>query len=174
MKTFNTFLVETKQEISSADTSQKIVAALFKKVEWKEGTTNIDIGGGKYDLATEFLESKGVENYVYDQYNRSEKHNSMVLSKAPFDTSTVNNVLNVIQEDDAQEEVLRLAKKLTKDGGKIYVSVYIGDESGEGKKTTKGFQHNKKLKEYFPLLKKVLGSFSRVKGTTNAIVALKD
>ena len=54
----------------SAKTSIKQVPAGFKIVEkyftWYQGTKNLDIGGGKYDLMTEELLKKGVTNLVFD------------------------------------------------------------------------------------------------------------
>jgi SAM-dependent methyltransferase len=142
------------QEISSAKTSRKQVAALFKNPNVEYGAVNIDIGGGKFDLATEFLESKGVENLIFDPFNRSGEVNQKAVDyirdKGGADTVTVANVLNVIKEAEARGNVILEAAKAIKPGGKAYFSVYKGDGSGIGAKTTAGHQNNQKLSFYLP------------------------
>lgn len=150
---------EGQQSVTSADTSLNQTAAAFKKIPWEIGSKNVDIGGGKYEKATEYLAALRVTNYVYDPYNRTKEHNDMVLEQKPFDTATINNVLNVIPEEEAQIETLKLANRLVKLGGTIYVSVYEGNETGVGKQTIKGFQHNKKLKEYRDVISKVFDDY---------------
>lgn len=148
------YLKET-QAITSADTSLKQVAAPFKKISWVKGTRNVDVGGGKYNLAVEYLKENGVESHVYDPYNRPDEHNKQVLAKAPFDSATCFNVLNVIPEEENQLKTLNLLKDMVKPGGNIYISVYEGDKSGVGKPSIKGFQQNKKMNDYLPLISKV-------------------
>ena len=58
------------QKISSAKTSIKQVPALFKNPNAKFGAVNVDIGGGKFDLAADFLAQNGTRNLVFDPYNR--------------------------------------------------------------------------------------------------------
>ena len=95
-----------QQEYTSAKTSLKQIPAGFKIVDkyftWYQGTVNLDIGGGKYDLMTEALKEKGVTNLVYDPYNRSMKHNADVVNTVlrikGVETVTIFNVLNVIRE----------------------------------------------------------------------------
>ena len=67
------------QAISSAKTSIKQVPALFKNKNVKFGETNIDIGGGRFDLATDYLAEQGVRNMVFDPYNRGEEVNTATL-----------------------------------------------------------------------------------------------
>lgn len=140
-----------KQAISSANTSLRQVAAIFKKVAWKPGTVNIDIGGGRYDEGTKYLAEKGVENLIYDPYNRDETYNRFVvgrLMKRSGDTATVNNVLNVIAEADVRKNVVLQAAKAIKKDGVAYFQIYEGDGSGVGKQTSKGWQNNRKTQEY--------------------------
>lgn len=142
------------QKISSKETCIKTLPRLFNNKTgiisdhlYVFGNTNVDLGGGKYELVTNQLLAFGVTNLVIDPYNRSAEHNALMynsLSKKPADTATISNVLNVIQEKEARLELLRTAKKLVKQDGKIFISVYEGDRSGVGKETRKGYQCNKR------------------------------
>ncbi len=67
------------QQISSAKTSIRQIPALFINKNVEFGETNIDIGGGRFDLATDYLRENGTTNYVFDPYNRSEEVNAATL-----------------------------------------------------------------------------------------------
>lgn len=165
------YLLETEddapigQEVSSAGTSIKQVPALFnnKNVVW--GKVNIDIGGGRFDLATDFLKERGVFNLVFDPYNRPEKQNSDTLeflqkgNKA--DTATCANVLNVIAESDARANVILEMAKAIKPDGRAYFMVYEGDGSGEGRKTSAGWQNNRKTASYEDEIRQYFGEVVR-------------
>lgn len=154
------------QTVSSAETSinKDKKAAAFGTLDnegvWKEGVVNLDIGGGRFDNVTTFLEGKGVINYIFDPYNRTPAQNNEVVRNAAnsqSDTVTINNVLNVIPEEDSanQRRVLLQAKNALKKGGTVYISVYEGNRTGVGKYTSKGYQQNKKTADYLPLVKSV-------------------
>lgn len=143
------------QSISSADTSRKQIAALLKQADLPAGSKNIDYGGGKYDLGTDFLRGRGVESSVFDPFNRDAAHNARVLSSGPYDTATMANVLNVIPEREAQLEALRKVNDALKPGGSLWVSTYAGNKSGAGAATKDGFQHNLPTKDYLPLVQEV-------------------
>ena len=128
------------------------------------GNKNIDLGGGKFDLGSDYLKSQGVQNDVYDPFNRSAEHNKTVLAAAktvPPDTVTVNNVLNVIQEPSVRANVIQQAKDLIKPGGSVFFQIYEGTGKGVGKKTTKGFQNNKKTNEYLEEIQKAFPDAER-------------
>ena len=89
------------QKFSSAKTSidykpersLPIIFGAFKKGIIKLGPVNADIGGGKYDTITNWLKTQGVDNLVYDRFNRTSNHNMQVLRKlqtSPADTATVS------------------------------------------------------------------------------------
>ncbi|HAT65655.1 MAG TPA: hypothetical protein DCS66_13840, partial [Flavobacteriaceae bacterium] len=152
------------QEFGSKETSinKEKMAATFKKLAkegvWVEGGVNFDIGGGRFDNATEFLETLGVTNYIYDPFNRGDEHNENSVNKAAngqADTVTINNVLNVIKEEQNQLRTLEQAANALKAGGVAYITVFEKDKSGVGKQTSKGWQNNKTLKSYLPLVRKV-------------------
>ena len=151
------------QEYTSAKTSLKQVPAGFKIVDkyfgWKPNTINLDIGGGKYDLMTEALKEKGVENLVYDPYNRSVVHNLKIhnrIIEAGVETATIFNVLNVIKEHDIQLEVLYLANWALKDGGMLFVrSTYKNPAKQSGVTKSGSFQHYLTQQDYLEMVKKV-------------------
>ena len=149
------------QNHTSAKTSinSTKVPAVFKKVSWVAGTKNIDWGGGKYDTATEYLKTVGVDNYIYDPYNRDKEHNLNTLKGIPFDTATCSNVLNVIDSDYQRELLIACVAGSLRDGGVAYFSVYEGDKSGVMKTDDRrdSCQLNRRLKDYMPEIKKIFG-----------------
>ncbi|MBQ2212844.1 MAG: hypothetical protein II410_08175, partial [Ruminococcus sp.] len=153
------------QEISSAGTSIKQIPALFKHPNVEFGETNIDIGGGRFDLATNYLAERGTKNMLFDPYNQNEEVNRATLdylmqgNKA--DTVTCANVLNVIAEPDARANVILEAAKAIKEDGKAYFMVYEGDGSGEGKRTSAGWQNNRKTADYMGEIGQYFNSVQR-------------
>lgn len=144
------------QKITSKATSvnSKRVPRLFtlvdKRLGWKRGTINVDIGAGKYNTAEKFLLSRGVQCASYDPYNRTFEENmgaaiEMVMGSA---TSTVSNVLNVIKDSTERRGVIYQAALAIRESGVAYFTVYEGDKSHKGKKTTKGWQENRPLNDY--------------------------
>ena len=158
------------QAISSAETSIKQIPAIFKKIPWQSGTVNIDIGGGKFDLATDFVKEKGVENIVFDPFNRDYDHNSKAFEKIKQggDTVTVANVLNVIAEENARDNVILQAARALKPNGTAYFGIYEGSKDGVGKVTSKGWQNNKKAGDYISEVEK---HFNNVRKAGNIIIA---
>ena len=160
-----------KQEFTSAKTCIKQIPAGFKIVDkyfgWQPNTMNLDIGGGKYDLFTDALKEKGVNNLVFDPYNRTPEHNQQVLmicESFPADTVTIFNVLNVIKEFDMQIEVLNLALRFVKNEGSIYIRSTYKNQSGKSGVTKSGtFQHCKTQQEYLDEIVKVVFPMAELK-----------
>ena len=159
---------ETDQQYSSAATSinSSKLPALFSMVDFKEGSINLDYGGGRFDNVAEYLQDKyGATNLVYDKYNRSADHNREVLNQirqsGGADTVTCSNVLNVIAEESERLAVLRNCKRYLKSGGTCYITVYEGNGKGEGAPTKSGYQLNRKTKDYEDEIKKVFSSVTR-------------
>lgn len=170
---------EKPQRISSADTSinSQRLPAVFSKVKWKSGTINADLGGGKFDNATIYLSKLGVENLIWDPYNRDATHNAKVQARiqgGQADTATVSNVLNVIAEEEARLQVIENAADVIKPSGVAYFTIYEGDGSGVGKETSKGFQLNKKTKEYIPEIQEFFGHVILRNGVIEARVPKKE
>jgi len=169
------------QKYSSADTSinkskaSAVVGkvAKSKKHGWVKGGKNFDIGGGKHDFTTNTLKKHGVENIVYDPFNRDLAFNKASVAKGASgqsDTATISNVLNVIEEDAVRLKILQQANDALKDDGKLYITVFEGNKSGVGEPTTKGYQLNKPLSEYLEEVKKV---FPNANISEGMIVATK-
>ena len=161
--------IDTKQEFTSKDTSinKGKVPALFSNssINWKSGTRNLDIGGGKFDTATNYLKQAGVENFIYDKFNRSTEHNQNVLKVKEFDTATLSNVLNVIKEQDVQETLVKLAASKAP---VLYVTVYKDTKATGPKVSGDKFQHHMKLRKYIPLIKKYFNNAVIRKGVIHA------
>lgn len=140
------------QAVSSAKTSIKQVPAMFTDSRTKFGKVNVDIGGGKYDLASDYLKERGTKNLLFDPYNRDRATNRATLQYLQdgnrADTATCANVLNVIAEPDARANVILETAKAIKPDGTAYFMVYEGDGSGNGKRTSAGWQNNMKTADY--------------------------
>lgn len=166
------FTSSIQQSYGSANTSLRQVASAFKKIDWQEGTTNLDLGGGKYDEATFYLQTKGVENLVFDPFNRDAESNKAIAERVKdggVDTVTCNNVLNVIDSESARDNVILQAAKALRPNGVAYFSVYEGNKSGEGRRTGKDqWQNNRPTKDY---LEEVGKHFSDVSVKNNVIIA---
>jgi len=164
----------------SAATSRRQVSALFKHVPWPSHarnpppTINVDVGGGKYDDGTKYLNSIGVRNLVWDPYNRSPENNARVVVTASTDvpdTATMANVLNVIRRPEDRRHALVNARAfLPPRRGTLYINVWEGNKSGKAATTRDGWQENRRLETYlsevqdvFPLAKIVKdGSFKMI------------
>ena len=140
----------------------------------EEGSVNLDIGGGRFDLGTDYLRNKGVENLVFDKFNRSPEHNEEVLNRireiGGTDSATVANTLNVIEEPEARKSVIQQSYDYTKEGGKVLFQIYEGSGTGVGRETTKGWQNNRKTSGYIPEIEGVFGE-GNVQRKGNIIIA---
>lgn len=141
-----------EQAISSAKTSIRQVPALFKDKSARFGESNVDIGGGRFDLATDYLAERGTRNLIFDPYNRDEATNRATLdflrAGNRADTATNANVLNVVAEAPARANIILEAAKSIKPDGTAYFTVYEGDGSGIGRETSAGWQNNRKTTDY--------------------------
>lgn len=147
--------MKTTYEQGSPATSRNKIPAGFKKIDWECDTINLDMGGGKYDTATEYLiKTHGVTNYVYDPYNRSEIHNKKAWDNTRYaKTSTIMNVLNVIPSKYERQSVIKKSKReSTKE---IYISIYERNKSGIGAATRMEWQNNMKKEVYFYEIKEI-------------------
>ena len=136
-------------------TSVKQIAAGLKDLITynisKDGDLNLDYGGGKYELGTEFLKQHGVTNLVYDKYSRSEEHNNQVLSilkNRKVDTVTLLNVINVNEDVEERKSIIRDAYSYLKVGGYMLIMVYGGTNPEAGLTKAKTWQENRNLQSY--------------------------
>lgn len=167
------------QKFTSANTSinKHKVPALFTlaKAKFEPNTINFDIGGGKYDTATDYLHGLDVQNLIWDKYNRSEVWNKNVINTlincGGADTVTISNVLNVIEEWENRHELLQLAYTFSKPTATIYITVYEGDKSGIGRQTKDDcYQLNRATADYVDEISMV---FPHVKRYGKLIVCSK-
>ena len=157
------------QKYTSAKTSinSHKVPSLFRRVSFRKNTINLDLGGGRYNTASDYLQSLGVVNCIFDPYNRTEEENSRALALAGngnADSVTIANVLNVILEEEVRLSVLQQAKNAVKNNGKVFVGIYEGDRTGEGKETASGYQRNKKTRDYVAEVNRVFPSVKILNG----------
>lgn len=154
-------------------TAPKIFSA-YRDGKISLGPVNADIGGGQYDDITNWLESKGVKNIVWDRFNRDKSFNAMAESSlrgGQADTATVSNVLNVIPETAARKAVIATAKDTLRPGGKAYFTMYAAPKAGlvEGRDA---FQAGTKAKTYIPEIEQVFGPGS-VQQSGDILIATK-
>lgn len=149
----------TYQSITSAKTSIKQVPALHKSryvAEVGQDATVLDYGAGKYpELAEKYLKSivQIAEYTPYDPYNLPGR---LITDKTfkTFDMVLCSNVLNVIYEDDVITGIIRNVICHTRKGGHAFFTVYEGDQSGNGRITTKGYQRNERTQRYMAYILK--------------------
>lgn len=157
--------IHATQLIESKATSLNQVAATFKKFAFKPNSINLDYGGGRYDKATELLAASGCSNAIYDPFNRPLAHNlsaRLLIARAGgAHSATINNVLNVIAERDAQLDAISQAANGLRDDGAAYFLIHEGDRSGTGKATSKGWQRHEKASAYIDLLETRFGLVER-------------
>jgi hypothetical protein len=155
------------QAISSAKTSiNKIkIPQLFSLVDFEPGTVNLDVGGGKFDTATIALAKKGVENLIFDPYNRSHDHNIEVekrLDKNKADTATLSNVLNVIKEKQDRIIALKNAYNNVKKGGVVWIKVYKSTNREKYNEKLDSYQLGWDTEEYIPEVIAVFGNAQKI------------
>lgn len=149
--------------MDTSKTSRNHLPAIFRRVakyrNWREGSVNFDIGGGRFNKLSAALAGRRVENIIYDPYARSAQENHLALRKAiekGVDTVTISNVLNVIKSPRERLRVLDLARRLCR--GSVYITVYEGNKSGHGRKTRDGWQSNRRLASYKREVDAIFGS----------------
>jgi hypothetical protein len=175
MKTFREFYTEATQKYTSASTSinSKKLPSTFSShlFDTPPDSINVDLGGGRFDNATEALKQRGITNLIIDPYNRTpewNERNEEIASKNKVASVTVNNVLNVIMEPEQRENVIKKAKSYLIDGGKAFFLIHYkaGKTAGE---TLKGsWQNHMRPVDYVPEIQKYFNDV-RVKG--NLIIA---
>lgn len=170
-------MMKLKQEFTSKNTSvnRTKVPAVFKKLSWKADQRNLDLGGGKFDSAQAYLDLFGAVNTIYDPYNRSAEQNQKSLEAFDYDTVTISNVLNVIQEESNWQALIQLGLDHLKFRGKLYITVYEGNRSGIGCVSKPDcWQHNKKLGYYFSAIQKMKFTYRiQAKQYNNMIILTK-
>lgn len=135
----------TSRQTSINSRKAPAVYSMKKAVEIMTGKQVIDIGGGRYDTATEAAKAYKAAVVIYDPYNRSPEHNREALAGA-YDVAVISNVLNVIDNPAARADVVKLAAEKA---AVVLVTVYEGDKSGTGRQTAPDcWQENRPTADY--------------------------
>ena len=165
----------SQQKVQSHKTSRPQVPglhqALIKRKMLPRRSKVLDLGGGRYDLALRFLRKHGVVARIFDPFNRRAPYNEATIrwvDKAGVDVVLCANVLNVIAERGARQQVIKAARSALKDGGVAYFSTYEGNGTGRGALTVDGWQNNRKTKTY---LREVRAVFPKAERRGSMIVA---
>ena len=131
---------------------------------------NVDIGGGKYDNAHEYLNKNfGAINLVFDPFSRDAEHNGKIFdtieANGGADTVTCFNCLNVIKEPEARDNVILQCSQVLKPGGKAYFQVYSDKkqlENGGARQTGVGqWPEFRDIKTYIPEIQQHFGQVVR-------------
>ena len=126
------------------------VPALFRNARkyglLVSGQTVLDFGCGRWpSIAADFLAGFGAHPQSYDP--AWQPHPERLLG-SHYDVVCVSNVLNVIEDDAERRLAVSTAWGCVKPGGRMIVSVYEADRSGESGATTKGWQERRTLSSY--------------------------
>ncbi|MDO1449526.1 class I SAM-dependent methyltransferase [Rhodocytophaga aerolata] len=161
-------LKDRREKNNVAATSIKQVPRLFKIAQFLSGTTNLDLGAGKYAHATSYLRKLKVKNLRYDPYSLPFEINQSTacqLTEQYVDTVTISNTLNVIEKKDLRLELLQTAYKHLKKGGQCYITIYEGNGTGKGKITGRGtYQANREMESYLPEIATVFKRYALLEG----------
>lgn len=151
----------------SRDTSRPITPTVHRELVRlglvRPGGRNLDLGGGKFEKATGFLAENGVTSMVVDP-SRTPEHNDAVwrwVRERPVDTVIVANVLNVICDAEARQQIIGVAAGAVRPGGLVAFQIYDGDKSGVGCKTTDGWQEHRKPPTYLAEIQRWFGRVER-------------
>ena len=141
--------------------------ALLRRIPWRRGTVNADLGGGPWPDATRWLARRGVQNVVVDPGWQSAAKVAAARARVgggQAHTVTLANVLNVVPTAAGRRELLALAADALAPGGVAYVGVYEGDRGGVGGATRDGWQAHRPLADYADELRAFFGDVRRVGG----------
>ena len=144
----------------------------FKLIDWKKGTVNLDLGGGKTTFGTDYLKAKGVKNLIFD-FNYPAEHNKEIaeyVRKNKVDTVTCFNVLNVLDTKEAISNMCLMAAKALKDNGTAYFQVYHKKDGKGASQNNQSYQQGEPLSFYVPFVEKY---FDDVKKKSDLIIASK-
>jgi anion-transporting ArsA/GET3 family ATPase len=133
----------------------------------------LDIGGGRFNLVTNYLKDIGVTNLIYDPFCRDSRENQAtadyLIETGLVDTVTCCNVLNVIPSEQERAGVILMAALALKEGGKAFFQVYEKDKHGTGTVSLRRtYQTNRRAREY---LEEVERFFDDVVVKKNTLVA---
>lgn len=127
----------------------------------------LDVGGGKFDACRNYLRTKHIELFVWDPYNRSQKHNEKIMREvmqSKVDAATSMAVLNVIPEPAVRLAHIATLKIALKVNGYAYFKVWPGEGKLKGTHMATvnsygypGYQANAYAKYFLPEVQLVFG-----------------
>ena len=168
------------QKISSANTSinKTKLPTAFKKFDLLiKGKHICDYGCGKYTshIRDHVCENGGLSYNPYDPYNMPELENYITEQTGilhGFDLIFCCNVLNVIDNDDTINEIVRHMIHWLNYRGNIIIQIYEGDKTGIIKETKKDcIQRNMKTECYFNIIKPIVeNSHMKISRVGNYII----
>ena len=161
------------QTITSAGTSINSTRApavynIRRARDLMAGRLVLDYGAGKYDSGISAGRRIGATVVPYDPYNRTPAENEYALSQY-YDVAICSNVLNVINCPDARRDAIT---EMANHATILLFTVYEGDRSGKGRKTSAGWQENRPTDSYVEEIQKTLGKRYRVRREGKLITAL--
>lgn len=182
---FNNYITENfipnKDYFPSKTSVKQVALGLKYMIEMgysKSSDVNLDYGGGRFELGTEYMKEHGVTNLVYDLYSRSMEHNTKIidklLDKEP-DTVTLLNVLNVIHSKSERLYVIKDAYDYLKVGGYMLIMVYMGTGSEPGLSKSKTWQENRNMESYLPEIQEAIPNLNHqiIKMTSRMLLLRK-
>lgn len=136
------------QEYTSENTSIKQIAHTFKAVQFESTDKILDYGGGKYDIASDYMKNRVEVFEVFDPYNRTPEHNAEVIAR-DYNVITCNNVLNVIKENEIIKDIIKTIYEKLPTGGRAYFLIKTPDKKHNGAYiSNKGYQRNENPTAY--------------------------
>lgn len=90
----------------------------------------LDVGGGKFDVCRDYMQSRGIDLLVYDPYNRTQEHNETIkglVTKEKVAAATSMSVLNVIAEPEARLAHICTLKDALQINGMGYFKIWPGE-----------------------------------------------
>lgn len=142
------------QKFTSARTSinKTKLPAIYKKVNL-QGLSVLDYGCGRYtDHIAEYAMQCGARHWAgYDKYNLPDTERLLLK----YDMCLCSNVLNVIDSDEAMQDVIR---DVVGHGRTACFTVYEGDRSRTGRQTGEDcYQRNQPTAWYMGYISAMLG-----------------
>ena len=128
------------------------IVALMKRYNLIDSNSTVfDYGAGRFPMTTQAALDVA-QYFPFDPYNLPQDVNQASVD-AVFengaDVVMCSNVLNVIDDDDAVEEVIDRCLAKVKTGGHAIFTVYEGNKSGIGRKSKEDcWQRNETLSTY--------------------------
>ena len=109
----------------------------------------LNFGCGLYPENVKLSNSK-ITNYDPNNLEMDGVISNWDEIKSNYDNIVCANVLNVIEKDESINSIIDQIVSKVKKGTVVYFSIYEGDRSGNGRKTSRGYQRNKKAIHYLP------------------------